>query len=175
MAVFALVENSSVINVIVWDCVTAYQPPSGTQAVAIPADETVGIGYAYSGGVFTAPAAPTPPALTLAQEAASLIAGGLTITSAGTAALNGIYNVQSGVQFDQEQIAAEAQFISAYSEFTNGATTGLQWPLLNGTFVMFPTTTEFLAFAKAAAQFVAAVTLAVAQAAGLPTATATIP
>jgi hypothetical protein len=86
----------------------------------------------------------------LAQQAAMLIAGGISITSTGTPALNGVYTIQPGVPFGQEDIATEAQFIAQFSEFTNGATTNLQWPLLNGTFVTFPTTTEFLAFAKAA-------------------------
>lgn len=48
------------------------------------------------------------PVLTLVQQAANLIAAGLAITSTGTPALNGTYNVQSGVPFDQEQIAQEA-------------------------------------------------------------------
>jgi hypothetical protein len=66
--------------------------------------------------------------LTLTQEAATLIGGGITIASTGTPALNGVYAVQSGVPFGQKQIANEAQFISTYSEFTNGETTNLQWP-----------------------------------------------
>jgi hypothetical protein len=131
-------------------------------------------GWAVSNGALVA-YTPPPPVPTLAQQAAALIAGGITITSTGTAALNGVYNVQSGVPFGQEDIATEAQFISTYGEFTNGATTNLQWPLLNGTFVAFPTTAAFLAFAKAAAQFIAAVKLAVGQGAALPAATATIP
>lgn len=71
-------------------------------------------------------------------------------------ALDGTYRVASGVPFGREDIANEAQFISTFSEFTNGTTT-LDWPLIDGTtFVTFPSTTEFLAFAKAAAQFYAA-------------------
>ena len=98
----------------------------------------------------------TPPAPTLSQQAASLLASGLTITSTSTPELNGTYIVASGVPFGREDIANEAQFISTFSEFTNGTTT-LDWPLIDGTtFVTFPSTTEFLAFAKAAARFYAA-------------------
>jgi hypothetical protein len=107
--------------------------------------------------------------------AAALIGGSITIGGTGTSALNGVYNVQSGVQFGQEQIANKAQFTSIYSEFMNGTTTNLQWPFLKGTLVTFLTTAEFLGFAKAAVQFVAAMTLAVAQGSALPAATATIP
>ena len=71
---------------------------------------------------FAAPVAPTP---TLAQAAAALVAAGLTVTSTSTPALNGVYNVQSGVSFGQQDIATEAQFISTFSEFSNGTTTAL--------------------------------------------------
>jgi hypothetical protein len=110
----------------------------------------------------------------MATATATLVTAGLTITSAGTPSPNGIYTIQSGVAFGQEDIANEAQFIATYSEVTNGATTNLSWPLQNGTFVTFPTTAEFLAFAKAVAQFIAAVKLAVGQGTALLAATATI-
>ena len=121
---------------------------------------------------FAAPIAPTP---TLAQAAAALVAAGLTVTSTSTPALNGVYNVQSGVSFGQQDIATEAQFISTFSEFSNGTTTALVWPLLSGTSVTFTSTAAFLAFAKAVAQFIAAAKLAVATSASLPAAAATIP
>ncbi len=172
---YALVSSSGAVeNIIVWDGVQPYEPPAGTTAVAILESQVVGIGYSYSAGVFTAPAAPAAPPLTLAQQATALLADGITITSSGTPAINGTYAVASGVPFGQEDIATEAQFISTYSEFTNGQTTNLSWPLLTGASVIFPTTAEFLAFAKVAAQFVAAVKLAVLTGSALPAATATI-
>jgi hypothetical protein len=69
----------------------------------------------------------------------------------------------------------EAQFIAQFSEFTNGTATNLQWFFQNGASVIFPTTTELLAFAKGASQFVAAMKLAVGQSASLPVASATVP
>lgn len=117
-------------------------------------------------------ATPTP---SLSQQAAALLAGGLSLTSTGTPALDGTYAVSSGVQFGRDDIATEAQFVSTFSEFTNGTTT-LSWPLIDGkTFVTFPTTAAFLNFAKAAAQFYAAVQAAVATGGTLPAASATIP
>ena len=101
----------------------------------------------------------TPPVVppTLAQQAASALAAGLTITSTSTPALNGTYAVASGVPFGREDIGTEAQFISTFSEFTNGTQT-LEWPLIDGkTFVTFPNTATFMNFAKAAAQYYAAV------------------
>jgi hypothetical protein len=115
------------------------------------------------------------PILTLAEQGAALIADGLTITSTGTPALNGVYNIQPGVPFGQEQIAQEAQFITTFSKFTNGTTTALSWPLMNGTLITFTATQQFLNFSEQAAEFVAAVEVAVEANSALPEASATIP
>ena len=116
---------------------------------------------------------PTPP--TLAQQAAAALGAGLTITSTGTPAINGTYAIASGIPFGREDIGTEAQFVSTFSEFTNGAQT-LEWPLLNGTFVTFPSTASFMNFAKAAAQYYAAVKAVVAAGQGsFPSNQVTIP
>jgi hypothetical protein len=113
---------------------------------------------------FAAPFSPPSPPMTLAQQAAAAynayISNGLTITSTGTPSLNGVYALDPTTQSD---IADEAQFITTFSEFTNGGTTELQWPLQNGIPVSFPSTTEFLALAKVTAQSVAAAKLAASQ------------
>lgn len=132
------------------------------------------VGWTYNGTTWTAPAAlpgPTPTEIAAAVYA-TFIAGGLTVTSTGTSALNGVYALDETTQSD---IAVEAQFISTFSEFTNGGTVNLQWPLQNGTLVSFPTTAEFLALAKASGQVVAAAKLAAGQGSAMPVATATIP
>lgn len=78
------------------------------------------------------------------------VAAGLTVTSTGTPAVDGVYALDPN---SISNISYEAQHISTFSAFTNGTTTGMVWPLANGTFVTFPNTTVFLNFAKAAAQF----------------------
>lgn len=130
-------------------------------------------GWAVQNGTIVAyiPQAAPP---TLAQQAAALIHNGLTITSAGTPALDGVYMVADNVPFGRQDIANEAQFVASFSEFTNGSTT-LEWPQANGTMVTFPSTTKFMAFAKAVAQFRAATQIAVISNGTLPSASATIP
>lgn len=133
------------------------------------AGQPVAVGDAEASGAFSAPPAPSGP--TPEQAYAALVAGGLTITSTGTPALNGVYPIDPD---SQASIGVEAQFITTFSEFTNGTTTGLQWQLLNGSWVTFPTTASFLAFAKAAGQTVAAAKLAAATSAAMPSTSVTI-
>ena len=52
MSVYAIIENSIVINIVEWDGVAEWTPESG-EAVLI--DGAVGIGWTYDGGVFTPP------------------------------------------------------------------------------------------------------------------------
>lgn len=176
MSIYALIDASGKICQIEAAVFPVAPPMVWTADISTDTpDPQVGWSAQQNSGAWTFSAPPAPPAPTLAQQAAELIADGIAITSTGTTALNGTYTVQSGVPFGQEDIATEAQFISTFSEFTNGETTNLSWPLINGTFVEFPTTAEFLAFSKAAAQFVAAVKLALGKSTSLPPATAEIP
>ncbi len=142
-------------------------------------------GNLASGEVYFA-APPTPTQLAAAfpgytAAAALLQAGnaynqwigrGLTVTCTSVPAIDGTYAINAG---SQHTIALEAQFISAFSEFTTGSTTNLPWQLANGQFVVFPTTALFLAFSKAAGMAVAAAKLATAQGAALPSNSVAIP
>ena len=121
---------------------------------------------------YTPPAPSLTPAQTAAADYAAFIAVGLTVTSTGTPALNGVYAIDPN---SQANISAEAQFVGTFSEFTNGSTTALVWQLQNGSFVTFPSTMEFTAFAKVAAQIVAAAKLAAAQIAAGQSATMPAP
>lgn len=103
----------------------------------------------------------------------TFIANGITVSSTATPALDGVYSVDDT---SQASIATEAQFISAFSEFTNGGTVSLSWPMANGTLATFPNTASFMTFAKASAQTVAAARLAVLQETTvMPSSTVTIP
>lgn len=165
---FALINNGTVGNVAVADSTS--QLPDGNWTRIDTLAEVPGIGWGYNGTAFVPPAEVT---LTLAQQAQALTAAGLTITSTGTPALNGVYIVADGVPFGRQDIANEAQYVSTFGDFTNGGTT-LAWPLASGAVVTFPNTTEFMAFAKAVAQFRAAILAAVATNGPLPSGTATI-
>jgi hypothetical protein len=143
-----------------------YAPAFVAECVTVPSGTAPAVGWTYANGVFSEPV--------VSQKAPirAQLAGGLNLTSTATPALNGVYAIDEAAQ---SNIGVEAQFISAFAEFTNGATTDLQWQRLDGSWVTFPAQSDFLAFAKAAGQLVAKAKLATAQGNALPAATATIP
>ena len=54
---YAIIRDSIVETVIVWDGQSAYAAPDGTELV-MAGDSPVAPGYSYTGGEFVAPAAP---------------------------------------------------------------------------------------------------------------------
>ena len=113
-----------------------------------------------------------PPAPTLAQQAAALIAGGLTVTSTGTAALDGVYACDAAAQ---SNLQAVQTYILTNGKFPGSSGT-YPWLDVTGTAHIFPSTTEFEAFASRVADFVADCTLIMLTNSGtLPPASATIP
>ncbi len=115
---------------------------------------------------------PTP---TPEQAYATALAAGLTITSASTPALNGVYSIGPVAQLNITSIASS---IGAGQGFPNGGTI-IQW--LDAQSVAHEMTpTQFLAFADAVRNYVyqlqlTASTLVSGGAATWPAATATIP
>ena len=89
---FALVVNGIVYQVYGQDPTGVFHP--GMNWIPIPIGLPVQQGWTYIDGVFAAPPPPPPP--TLAQQAATLMANGLTITSTATPALNGTYGADDG-------------------------------------------------------------------------------
>jgi hypothetical protein len=59
--IYAIIENGVVVNTVVWDDQTPWQPPSGSTVVAIPDGAYVGIGSPYDGTNFGPP--PQPPSM----------------------------------------------------------------------------------------------------------------
>jgi hypothetical protein len=107
--------------------------------------------WAVSAGDLVAYTPPVPP-LTLAQQAAVLIAGGLTITSGGTPALNGTYAADPQTV---SYINSELNAIMLNGTFADGAAT-VEWPDAAGALHTF-NVVEFKALASALGAFVAGI------------------
>ncbi len=96
---------------------------------------------------------PPAPAPTLAQQAAALLSGTVTVTSASTPSLNGTYTITAA---DQAHLDAEIVSILLNGTFADGTST-VEWPdtanpPVNHAF----TVAQFKTFASAIAAFVAA-------------------
>lgn len=106
-------------------------------------------GWTYSGGVFSAPAA--PPAATPAQEYAALVAGGLAITSTGTPAVTGTYAIDD----DQQDVITRLQTYIAKNGTFPGGLSSVQLRLANGAYIAIPSVTVFQEIGTAIGNFVA--------------------
>lgn len=63
---WAIIENGVVINAILWDGESPWEPSEGQRVVELPDELSPGIGWTYSGGVFVPP--PEPKEATSEQE-----------------------------------------------------------------------------------------------------------
>jgi hypothetical protein len=115
---------------------------------------------------------PMTPQQAAAAAYGTFISSGIAITSASTPAINGTYPIDVA---SQGNLMTEAQFISAFSEFTNGQTSGLQWWLQNGTPVTFPNVAVFMTVAKAIGQQVSAAKVAAATNQEMPSSQLSVP
>ncbi len=117
------------------------------------------------------------PASTAAGKVAAavlaVIAGGLTVTSTSTPAVNGVYAVD---QAAQQRINGIETYVLKNSAFPGSPGTSLAYPLANGSMVIFPSLSVWAEFADAVANYVADLDLYAAGAAGasLPSSTVTI-
>lgn len=141
MPEFAIIQNEIVENVILWDGTSEYTPPTGATSVQVPPGTIVGIGCSYSNGVFSAPASSTPPAPTLAQQAAAAAVSTVALTSTSTSALDGTYSIDNESRLDMQ---SEVLAFETNGQFLGGQTT-IQWPQTDGTIATF-TATQFKAF-----------------------------
>ncbi|MDD4937319.1 MAG: hypothetical protein PHT60_16265, partial [Acidiphilium sp.] len=124
-------------------------------------------GYVNVGGV---PTIPTPPAPTLAQQAATALSAGLAITSTGTPALDATYLYDHSIATQQ---LAETTSIILNGTFADGTTT-IEWPYTTGAAVTM-TIAEFKVIITTVAAWVSALTKCInGQSTTLPSASVTI-
>jgi hypothetical protein len=55
MSDYAIVVNGFVVNLVMWDGGSEWEPPTNAAAVEIPSGTFVDIGYSYTDGTFSAP------------------------------------------------------------------------------------------------------------------------
>ena len=134
-----------------------------TSQANIPCGDVVVPGWLYNAATQTLTPAPQTPSTTTSltpaqaatQLAATMIVGGLNITSTSTPALNGNYALGPS---SQAAINAVVTYILLNNTFPGGAST-LAWADSAGGSHVFPNIALFKAFATAVADFVATVSI----------------
>lgn len=120
MNTYALIENSIVINVVVWDGInydpetgSGWSPEEGVTAVELHDGDAPQIGLGYSDGVFEQPSEPTPPQL----DAAQIIAGNTAIQAQLLSAVAmAIAPLQDAADLD-EATTEEAALLKAWKQY----------------------------------------------------------
>ena len=161
MTQYAIVQNGVVVNIAI----------GNTPLDATWIQSNAGIGYTYSGGVFSAPITPVvvaPPA----QQVASALSAGLAITSTSTPAIGGTYPLDASTQF---KISSIQLFIQTNGTFPGGVSA---YPIfdVSGGAHMCPSIALFKEYSTAIANYISALDLYAAGVAGasLPSPTVTI-
>lgn len=168
---YALIENGTVVNVVVWDGDTSFwSVPDGQTAVLIKDGDLAYIGLAYADGIYAQPPEPAALPLTLPQQAAQMMLSGLGIVSTATPSLNGTYAVD---QLSQMDIIAIETSLNAGKGFPGGADS-FNYADMSGVMHSF-TAPNFTDFAAAVRDYVYALKSVVAGASTtLPSSTTTV-
>lgn len=152
---YALVDaRGNVVNVIEWDGTSAWTAPSG-MAPVLDTTGRVDQSWTYKNGAFVPPPPPPPPILTPDKQIARALAAGLQVASTSTAAINATYATDATTQ---QRLAAISLYVQVNGRFPAGQAQ-LPWPDAAGTPHVFPTTSQFQAFATAVGDFVTATSL----------------
>lgn len=175
MATYAVIENGVVTNMILWDGVSQFAPPTGAILKELPANSAVTTGWTWDGLDFVGPNVTTPNLTAeqqLALTVATAIRNGLTINSTSTPAINATYPITAASQAD---ISSITNYVVVNGDFPGGASM-YPWEDINGAFHIFPSVDLFKAWATAIADYVAQLKLyqAGAPGVGLPSPTVTI-
>jgi len=148
---------------------TDITPASQIPAAAIPITDAIWQqwvanqkGLMWNGSALVAYTPPTP-ALTLAQQAAAMLAAGCQIVSTSNAALSGTYACDEA---SQGRLNRMYSLISRNAGAFPAGLTSLPWPDAFGGVHVFATAAEFLAFESAIGGFVLALDLIISTNAG---------
>ncbi|WP_313384275.1 tail fiber assembly protein [Pantoea sp.] len=94
-----------IINIVVWDGVTEWEPPEGTQAVRC-GDNLCGIGGTYKDGIFTVPPAPEVPKEDLINQAEQQKANLIAEASQAISILQDAVDLEMATEEEAAQLTA---------------------------------------------------------------------
>lgn len=123
---YAVIENGTVINIVLWDGETEWGPDTGE---AVKTDGTVSIGWNYKDGVFSAPPVPKPSQEELIasaekEQSSRLDAAKSAITIWQTKLLMG----RKLSEAESTQLNAWMDYIDAVTAIDTSTAPDITWP-----------------------------------------------
>lgn len=123
-------EDDLIINIVVWDGVTEWQPPEGTQAIRC-GENLCGIGGTYKDGVFTVPPAPEVPKEDLISQADQKKASLISEASQAISILQDAVDLDMATDEEKTQLTAWKKHRILLSRIDTSKAPDIDWPEIN--------------------------------------------
>lgn len=125
---YAIVESNGLIsNIVIWDGVTEWAPPDGTQAIAC-GDNICGIGGNYKDGVFTPPPAPEVPKEDLVSQAEQKKANLISEASQKISILQDAADLDMATDDEKAQLNAWKKYRVLLNRVDTSTAPDIAWP-----------------------------------------------
>ena len=125
---YAVIDgDGNIVNVIVWDGVTEWEPPEGTQAVRC-GDNLCGIGGTYKNGVFTFPPAPEVPKEDLINQAEQQKANLIAEASQTISILQDAVDLDMATDEERTQLTTLKKYRVLLSRVDTSKAPDIDWP-----------------------------------------------
>lgn len=116
-----------IINIVVWDGVTEWAPPEGTQAVRC-GDNLCGIGGTYKDGVFGAPPEPEVPKEDLISQAERQKVSLISEASQAISILQDAVDLEMAAEEEAAQLTAWKKYRVLLSRIDTSKAPDIDWP-----------------------------------------------
>lgn len=125
---YALIDgDGNIVNVIVWDGVTEWEPPEGTQAVRC-GDNLCRIGGTYKDGVFAAPPEPEVPKEDLISQAEQQKANLIAEASQTISILQDAVDLEMATEEEKTQLTTLKKYRVLLSRVDTSKAPDINWP-----------------------------------------------
>jgi len=116
-----------IINIVVWDGVTEWEPPEGTQAIRC-GDNLCGIGGTYKDGVFAVPPAPAVPKEELVAQAEQQKVNLISEASQTISILQDAVDLEMATEDEAAQLTAWKKYRVLLSRIDTSKAPDIKWP-----------------------------------------------
>ncbi|MER5005930.1 tail fiber assembly protein [Atlantibacter hermannii] len=123
---YAVVKDGIVINIVVWDGETEWQPDEG---YAVKADGSVGIGWLYDGETFTPPPVAPPSHAQLVAAAEQEKQYRLTVANNQIAPLQDAVDLDMATEQEEADLLAWKKYRIQVNRVNTDTAPDINWPV----------------------------------------------